>query len=529
VGEAADMSFDEMLGEERTYFGDPLIMFLLGVESLEWIRVEQTPERANVLVRLRELRRRVNPFGWDGRRDLRSLIDALCSSGAPDEPSLACLMFISCGGQLPQVAGDDARSVLNRLALDIIPAVLAPRVDPHFPRLPLSLFRHSKQARFLQLASEGDTFFDGFGYSSEQWQDFGAAGPVIEVSDGSASSVQALGLLESIFNTALVAPDANGAYVARWIASVMVAFDRARGLMLGELTLTTLIGIRGPEIPRGATVELSEGIRIRPFTHLDLRFQPDQLAPSAVIEIDEAVTSARREIFEPFDFDRVSATAAPLFARRDSIIQAVQLAYLLHAGSNSGSMVVFRTTPIPGFSGSSASVSSYRFSPRPSNGALTVEDLSDFKHWFNAALTADSSLAVAGRRLVIASGERADIDDAFVDAVIAWESMLGASTEIAFRLSAAAARLLYTNVADARESSYRKFKKLYALRSKILHGSNEGVDSTIRDEAIDVGIAIFKAILLSPELAAVSSSDRRSELILLGRFDGHRDEDEALE
>jgi hypothetical protein len=99
------------------------------------------------------------------------------------------------------------------------------------------------------------------------------------------------------------------------------------------------------------------------------------------------------------------------------------------------------------------------------------EDIERFERW--AALVADSHLPqfdVPARRLVQATGHRNDRADALIDAVIVWESLFGADTEVTYRVSAALAKLLQADAAH-RPALRKRLKEVYQLRSRIVHGS----------------------------------------------------------
>lgn len=79
---------------------------------------------------------------------------------------------------------------------------------------------------------------------------------------------------------------------------------------------------------------------------------------------------------------------------------------------------------------------------------------------------------VAARRLASSADQQRREDDALVDAVTAWESLLGSNQEISFRVTASMARLLRPSVVE-REELHTDLKRIYGLRSKIVHGAKD--------------------------------------------------------
>lgn len=116
----------------------------------------------------------------------------------------------------------------------------------------------------------------------------------------------------------------------------------------------------------------------------------------------------------------------------------------------------------------------------------------------------DPRIETAARRLGQAAARSGqDIaghldEDALLDAMIALESMFGMSQELSFRLSVAVAYLLGKGP-DDRERLHGQVKRLYKLRSDIVHGNAGKVPEAIeaeKDDAIRIGIEVLEKLLL---------------------------------
>lgn len=87
---------------------------------------------------------------------------------------------------------------------------------------------------------------------------------------------------------------------------------------------------------------------------------------------------------------------------------------------------------------------------------------------------------LAARRLAASGQDGRHDDDALVDAVTAWESLLGTPSETTFKVTAAMARLMEDSL-DRRVELQRELKRLYTLRSRAVHGA---ADLTLNGQAI---------------------------------------------
>ena len=111
---------------------------------------------------------------------------------------------------------------------------------------------------------------------------------------------------------------------------------------------------------------------------------------------------------------------------------------------------------------------------------------------------------------------RTDLVDRLVDAVIAWENLVGADGETTFRVTAALAKLLEDEPAK-RSTLVRQLKKVYSLRSDVVHG--EAVDpDKLKDAsgvALDYGISSLRRLYMKgPEWLTLDSTKRADRLLL---------------
>lgn len=126
------------------------------------------------------------------------------------------------------------------------------------------------------------------------------------------------------------------------------------------------------------------------------------------------------------------------------------------------------------------------------------------------------NLAVTGRRIVSAIAQRADVTDSLVDAVTAWESMVGTGTETSFRVTAALSRLLEKD--PKKRSAFRKeLGEIYGYRSRAVHGDplDPASVASRSTRAIEVGLKALAEIYSRSEDWLTAKSNERADRLIL--------------
>lgn len=127
---------------------------------------------------------------------------------------------------------------------------------------------------------------------------------------------------------------------------------------------------------------------------------------------------------------------------------------------------------------------------------------------------------LAARRLAASADQQRRVDDALVDAVTAWESLLGGS-EISFRVTASMARMLRSEFRE-RQALYTELNKIYKLRSQIVHGAKDvSIDDAARVHdrrlrATEVGAQVLRQLLGTRRDLLDCNAEDRSIGLLLG-------------
>ncbi|OGT96538.1 MAG: hypothetical protein A2X80_12690 [Geobacteraceae bacterium GWB2_52_12] len=122
------------------------------------------------------------------------------------------------------------------------------------------------------------------------------------------------------------------------------------------------------------------------------------------------------------------------------------------------------------------------------------------------------------QRLKYAIFERRNPEDAIVDAVIAWEGMFSEAFETTFKVTGSLAK--YLSGPEERTAFLSRLKKLYQLRSDLVHGANskllqqESVDD-LRSEVVSIGLRCLKKLVSDELLLPMSPSERVKHLLIL--------------
>jgi Apea-like HEPN len=139
---------------------------------------------------------------------------------------------------------------------------------------------------------------------------------------------------------------------------------------------------------------------------------------------------------------------------------------------------------------------------------------------FAAALAPQDtgSIRIVMSRTLSAATERRQPADILIDAVTAWEGLVGTEGETSFRVTAALARLLERDF-DRRVERYKALKKVYDVRSKVVHGEHRPDELVQRNADLAVAVALdaLRTVLTDADwLLRFSKSQERADAILLG-------------
>lgn len=143
-----------------------------------------------------------------------------------------------------------------------------------------------------------------------------------------------------------------------------------------------------------------------------------------------------------------------------------------------------------------------------------ASDLEEWSRLVDKVHTPEIDIAI--KRLVSSVAHRVDRTDALIDAVTAWENLLGTHNEVTFRVSASIAKMIEPDPLKRKEIR-KRLSKIYEIRSRIVHGAM--VESQeINDASADaIGFAILalrESFKRGKEWLSLKSNERSDAVLL---------------
>lgn len=146
-----------------------------------------------------------------------------------------------------------------------------------------------------------------------------------------------------------------------------------------------------------------------------------------------------------------------------------------------------------------------------------VINTEQFQYWYEL-LEKVYLPEISIERFLRAFSERSIIEDSVIDLFIAVECIFGTKTELQFKISAAVATILFPCNETKRIETFKAFKKLYNLRSEIVHG-NSGKHNDDRFDNVNLlkkyVLKLFKALLTDFSWVLERNPEKRIEEVLL--------------
>lgn len=535
---------DDLL--EQT-FGVPLLGYLLGLEP-EAItsRLEGQSELSKpaeeVLGHLAHIAHSVTADGPGGfHRDIM-LVDLLSRVHAEHGTSFGNMLRRTAGGAVASVvASDTVTAGLHSIALDHYPALLVP-TDSLWH---MSLHSHGHPVRVdLDEAILADADLRSLFPDEDPGLGGLARRGMVYTSLGTGGSIQSATFpdtaIQAAWNSArMESPLPTPEDLLRHISRVVGVFRR---VAKGEtVDVPCVIAFTGFRLAEDQAVTTPWGVLREPTA------AERALAPQWIKGEVRGTDETGQQVSVSYGGDVLLSTSMPLRVKVTGVpvsvggslewpagllneafverTDCIQLAALLSVERPAGSWVTARPSwwmianpfnPAPHIGGPMSVASQPGFTPYELSG----DDNREMEFWTSRIRDhRTGSIDVSIRRLLSAASARADPTDRLVDAVIVWENLFGTSQgEVALRLSASLACLFETEQA-ARQVLQSRLAKLYAHRSKIVHGENvSSAELPIWANEATTYARLALAILLRdrPDLLTMKSSQRSLRLILGG-------------
>ena len=433
------------------------------------------------------------------------------------------------------------RQLLIQLAQDLYPLFLIPQgqSDPFWPSTGRAAFAHPQHAE-LQAAILADPTLSKLFPTDMPGQS--RMGYVMH-STGQGGTLQAWGFPEMMLKAGWkyaclehVVPS-----LQEFCDGVLWAVDIVQRAVAGKpVKVPARTGLTGVLLEQTTPIEMSWGT-IRRVRETDASLIPSQISGELgttradgeavqikysgdlVLETDVSYKLVVTE-WDPTNTQQVPVWPTDLRAYEltQAQIESVQLGLMLGVEQEQRATVLqaWSTTLDP----LSYSGTSWRHDLAYTAGLvpcrLTKSETSAWQSWIEiVSKHRTAPISVAITRTLRAAMERRDPADALLDAVIAWENLVGTDEgETTLRITTALAWLLGKD-ATTREELVTKLRKLYKLRSDIVHGSSKVTLELVGQhyqDALNITLEALRVLFRDrPDLLAESTGSARSKRLML--------------
>lgn len=455
--------------------------------------------------------------------------------------NVAQSLRVGNGGTLPEVETNDALvAPLTRLALATFPLLHIPLVESDgWPNrsMDISLLINSHpdyQTTMEALLSDGDigSFFPSAGgrLPTDTETLYGLTMSAVW-STGVAGGLQLVMLPAAILDYIRLQVRLGGHDEASPEAAVAETVALMRQVSRTKRApAPVVIGLGNVRVPSGQAVRLAGGTLL-PREDLDevALGVSEQTSSFLVLDAELGLFDVlgaedlehrgdRPAVFSRLEHRRPLIDAAARALDREVVRARLAIALASPDDKRTAPVVRYRWTPNPfllgsGWSGLTASLQVFEEWTIDGADAIRVRD------WSQRLASLPDSMWLGARRLVGAMAERIDPLDAFVDAVVCWENLFGAETEVSFRVSAALATLLEPQRPMERAALFAEVRELYNVRSGLVHGSREPSElkaAQFRERAIELALAAMRAVFDRPDLLEAKNASERNRRLLIG-------------
>ncbi len=339
--------------------------------------------------------------------------------------------------------------------------------------------------------------------------------PQVPEDTAQAAAALTAGLLVSAYTELFLR--GRGSDQAGYVESVLQNLDELREAAVGRRArVLTVVALEGPPLPQSLTKETAWGMLIS-GQHLEMPPSPLVGSPSSGLLLVED-----RVPLVPWGGFQWAATEA--LRRYEAVMEAPPLMPLALAlatlSSGEPRMILPRwsTSLAPAEFGMQTFTSDRRIS-RMSTTAITNDDVDAWMDWW--AILRDKHVGrmdLAIDRVVSSIGGRVSDEDSLLDAVVAWDALCGAAgSESMYRVTGALAKLIEED-GGKRMKTKKALEKVYAVRSKVVHGNrtSRGEISSARALAIEVALrALQNLYTRRADLLDLASNQRADQLLVV--------------
>jgi Apea-like HEPN len=491
---------DDDLVTLRQILGEDLLEFLSGTDAA--LGQDGSPDTRFAL---HWIARNIDSLEREDPRLPIALVRTLTADGLP----IAWVLREQAGGDVPRPFGTHrAERLLTEIARDVFPVLLSA------PGLTLptgqgtSVPAAGPEIALLQVVSTHPLTAEAKAALCEEFEDpgdraFSSLSMTTRLLPPNAEDV-----LEAAARRLRHAPIADASAFMRLVESVLA---ERRSIAAGKsISLRALIGFASLALPAGSTLQLPDGF-LRPATAGERRYAPFMMVADAVLE-----TPTEAILLPAGAAHSEKAAAAQLRVHR--LGQDVCLAAALTNTDDAPATcpaVAWITELVP-TSMTSVSRPLHPSGPPVQTEALSSAQISSLETWLQRVADADlSHVAIAVDRLLRAIWEL-EATDSLIDAVIAWENLVGTRSETSFRVTAALSKLIEQDP-SMRQAFRKNLDKIYNARSRVVHGDPPDADlHAHRQAAITTTLEAFRLLIRDRgDLLSRAKSSTRADMLIL--------------
>jgi len=287
-----------------------------------------------------------------------------------------------------------------------------------------------------------------------------------------------------------------------------------------EVSYSSFVGIRGMRFSGFDTIEFADAV-LRQFR--DNSNPGMHTNRTVVCHSGDDIGEYSGHVFEIFHRTRIASTtggvntgnSAETNETQRDLLQKLQFSVAFSSMANRGPVPVFFEIGFP-----LIDLGNCGYSENSPGEYIEIdgERMSELVRWYDVLRDRNlSKVHTPLKRLRYAIFERRNPEDAIVDAIIAWEGMFSEAFETTFKVTGSMAKFLRSG--KDREVLFTRLKKLYQLRSELVHGGsskllkNEDIND-VRAEVIDIGLECLMKIIEDDRLLSMSSGERIKAILV---------------
>jgi len=283
-----------------------------------------------------------------------------------------------------------------------------------------------------------------------------------------------------------------------------------------EITYSSFIGIKGLIFDDFDLIDFESAI-IRQANCLS---NPSHQASRTFVMHTDSSQNKRMsghflEIFNRTKVSQVKGDYTVIQRNHDVILDAIKFSIIFSLLEDKGLTISFSENGFP-----IMQPGNFSFTDDHPQKYINIKEqhIASILEWYQILVKKDlEKVRVPIDRLRFSIFERKKHEDSIVDAIIAWEGMFSEAFETSFKVTGSISRFLVCP--EEREEFYSRLRKLYSLRSDIVHGKQsrfmkkENIEE-LRSEVIKIGIECLKKILKDDELLNMSPAERVKEIMI---------------